>query len=201
MTRAPALLAVAFTALGPGAGGASGGRSEAARCVELAGPNGGHVGVGDHPPPPGVRSSNQWTRDPGAPPFVPAPKGWRTPAGVTFRLAGAPRVERERVVIKGELVNATKAEQRLYLWEAGMGYFGAELVGSGIARRPLDQPRLPEIYPATGLTILPAGVHWVFEIALYLPCYTHAPGQEAKVAWTFNLADGSSHGEVPIKLP
>ena len=138
----------------------------------------------------------------GAPPFVPEPKDWRTPAGVTFRLVDAPRVERERVVIKAELVNATKTEQRLYLWEAGVGYFGADLVGNGIGRRQVEnQQPFPEIIPATGLTILPAGAHWVFEIALILPCYTFTPGQEAKVSWYFNLADHASHGQVPIKLP
>jgi hypothetical protein len=184
------------------AGGASGGRAEAARCLALAGPRGGSVGVGDHPPPPGVRSSNQWTRDPGAPPFVPEPKGWKTPPGVTFKLAGAPRVERERVVIKGELVNATKTEQRVYLWEAGMGFFGADLVGNGIGRRPLENPQpFPEVYPATGLTVLPAGARWVFEIALILPCYTYTQGQEAMIHWYFNLADHSSQGQVPVKLP
>ena len=75
----------------------------------------------------------------------PSPKDWRTPAGVTFRLVGAPRVERERVVIKAELVNATKTEQRLYLWEAGVGYFGADLVGNGIGLgRPVEnQPPFP----------------------------------------------------------
>jgi hypothetical protein len=184
------------------AGAASGDRSEAGRCVALAGPRGGSVGVGDHPPPPGLRSSTQWTRDPGAPPFVPEPKGWRTPAGVTFRLVGAPRVERERIVIKGELVNATKTEQRLYLWEAGMGYFGADLLGNGIARRPLGtRQQIPEIYPATGLVVFPAAAKWVFELALILPCYTYTPGQEAMLNWYFNLADNAAHGQLPVKLP
>ena len=218
MLTTRALLPVAFAVIGLGAalvttgcrgkakaapaGGTSGGRSDAARCVALGGSRTGSVGVGDHPPPPGLRSSNQWTRDPGAPPFVPEPKDWKTPAGVTFRLVGGPRAERERVVIKGELVNATKTEQRLYLWEAGVGYFGADLVGNGIDRRPLEnQPPFPGILPATGLTVLPAGAHWVFELALILPCYTFTPGQEAKVHWYFNLIDNASQGQVPITLP
>jgi hypothetical protein len=133
---------------------------------------------------------------------VPEPKDWRTPAGVSFQLVGAPRVERERVVIKGELVNATKTEQRLYLWEAGVGYFGADLIGNGIGRRPIEtQESFPGVLPATGLTVLPAAAHWVFELALILPCYTFTPGQEAKVHWYFNLIDNASQGLVSIKLP
>jgi hypothetical protein len=188
------------------AGGSPGGRSEAARCASLTGPSRASftsAGLPAHPRPPGVRSSSQWSRDPGAPPFEPAPKGWRRPAGVSFQLLGAPRVEGERIILKGELVNASKTEQRVYLWEAGMGYFGAQLLGSGVARRPPEnQPALPEIYPATGLTVLPAGVHWLFEIALILPCYTYTPGQSATVDWSFNLADQEGvRGQLPVKLP
>ena len=173
------------------------------RCGALSGPLGAaFASVGDHPVPPGVRSSSQWHTDPDAPPFAPPPKDWRTPAGVTFRLVGAPRVERERIIIRGELTNASKTEQRIYVWEAGMGMFPPMLGGSGVARKPIDPARrFPEIYPATSLMVLPAGMHWVWEMAVILPCYTYTPGQAATVYWGFNSIDNAFHGELPVKLP
>jgi hypothetical protein len=64
--------------------------------------------------------------------------------GVEKRVIGRAGVEASLSVgvlaRKGELVNATKTEQRLYLWEAGMGFFGADIVGNGIGKRPRPAP-------------------------------------------------------------
>lgn len=173
------------------------------RCAALAlTPSAAYTTI-DVPPPPGLLHASRF--DSGASralAFVDPPAGWQMPAGVTFEIVGAPRVERERIVVRGTLANTTATPQRVYLWDAGLGLFPLALTGTGITRHPVDpQTQRPEVYPATSLYLLPAGAQWTFESAVILPCYTFKPGQSATVRWTLTSEDHHIDGAIEVKLP
>jgi hypothetical protein len=137
---------------------------------------------------------------------IAAAQTWDLPAGVTFALLGAPGVSGDRVVIRGELVNATEAPVDVFLSEAGVGYFSATLVGDDLVRRtfpptPAAGPPRPALFPEPHRFTLAPGVHWPIETSVTLLCWQLTRPTTVRAHWWLNVEGESLEGEVPVALP
>lgn len=135
---------------------------------------------------------------------ISAAEAWDLPAGVTFALLGAPGVSGDRVVLRGELVNATDAPVDVFLSEAGAGFFSATLVGDELVRRSLPPGPPggpPALFPEPHRFTLAPGVHWPIETSVTLLCWELTRPSTVRMHWWLNVHGESLEGEVPVALP
>lgn len=129
---------------------------------------------------------------------------WSAPQGVTFTLTGAPRVEAQRVVLRGELRNDTAAPQTVMLTEGGGGFFYATIARQESSRRvvaaPTEGAPPPVALPEPHAWTLAPGARWSFETAVLLGCWELPPQSRVSVHWWFGLTNANVQGELAVQL-
>ncbi len=136
------------------------------------------------------------------------PTGFTMPADVTFSIVGGPRVDGDRIVIQGELVNTAAEPRDVLLMEAGHGFISSTLTtdattGAALARAPMPPAPAgpPALFPEAHRFTLAPGVHWPFETAVLRACWQLTPGETVTMHWWFAIAGSGLDGAATVLVP
>lgn len=153
------------------------------------------------PTPPEVRPDQ---RD--SPALAAEAARWRRPPSVRFTVAVSPTRRGSRVELVGTLTNTSSTPQRVFLVEAGAGFFHATITGSNAVRRTFEPVRPPpgitpppSLLPEpSGFTLAP-GARWTHAVEVELDCWYIRPRSTVNVHWWFSFANESLQGDLPVR--